>query len=58
MSDCRIGVVGAAGRMGRVLLRLAATTPGYSLAAGSERPGAAELGARSGQPRRDRGRWA
>ena len=44
MSDCRIGVVGAAGRMGRVLLRLAATTPGYSLAAGSERPGAAELG--------------
>ena len=44
MSDCRIGVVGAAGRMGRVLLRLASTTPGYSLAAGSERPGAAELG--------------
>jgi 4-hydroxy-tetrahydrodipicolinate reductase len=44
MSDCRIGVVGAAGRMGRVLLRLAATTPGYRLAAGSERPGAAELG--------------
>jgi len=30
--------------MGRVLLRLAATTPGYRLAAGSERPGAAELG--------------
>jgi len=44
MTDCRIGVVGAAGRMGRVLLRLAATTPGYRLAAGSERPGAAELG--------------
>jgi 4-hydroxy-tetrahydrodipicolinate reductase len=44
MTDCRIGVVGAAGRMGRVLLRLAAATPGYRLAAGSERPGAAELG--------------
>jgi 4-hydroxy-tetrahydrodipicolinate reductase len=44
MSDCRIGVVGAAGRMGRVLLRLAATTPGYSVAACSERLGVAELG--------------
>jgi dihydrodipicolinate reductase len=44
MTDCRIGVVGAAGRMGRVLLRLASATPGYRLAAGSERPGAAELG--------------
>ena len=28
MSDCRIGVVGAAGRMGRVLLRLACHHPG------------------------------
>jgi 4-hydroxy-tetrahydrodipicolinate reductase len=44
MTECRIGVVGAAGRMGRVLLRLAATTPGFALAGGSERPGAAELG--------------
>jgi 4-hydroxy-tetrahydrodipicolinate reductase len=44
MTVCRIGVVGAAGRMGRVLLRLAATTPGYALAAGSERAGTAELG--------------
>jgi len=44
MTECRIGVVGAAGRMGRVLVRLAATTPGFSLAGGSERPGAAELG--------------
>ena len=31
MTDCRIGVVGAAGRMGRVLLRLAATAPGFRL---------------------------
>jgi len=45
MSDCRIGVVGAAGRMGRVLLRLASTTPGFRLAAGSERPGQAAIGA-------------
>jgi 4-hydroxy-tetrahydrodipicolinate reductase len=44
MTDCRIGVVGAAGRMGRVLLRLAATTPGFRLVAGSERPGQPELG--------------
>src|SRR6516225_2384545 len=44
MTECRIGVVGAAGRMGRVLVRLAATTPGFSLAGGSDRPGAAEFG--------------
>ena len=44
IKECRIGVVGAAGRMGRVLVRLAATTPGFSLAGGSDRPGAAEFG--------------
>jgi 4-hydroxy-tetrahydrodipicolinate reductase len=44
MTDCRIGVLGAGGRMGRVLLRLAATTPGFALAAGAERAGAPELG--------------
>src|SRR5579863_8654165 len=49
MTDCRIGVLGAAGRMGRVLLRLAATTPGYRLVAGSERPGQAEVGADLGR---------
>jgi 4-hydroxy-tetrahydrodipicolinate reductase len=49
MTDCRIGVVGAAGRMGRVLLRLAATTPGFRLVAGSERPGQAEIGADLGK---------
>src|SRR5579862_3753262 len=49
MTDCRIGVLGAAGRMGRVLLRLAATTPGYQLVAASERPGQAEVGADLGR---------
>ncbi|HXQ41228.1 MAG TPA: 4-hydroxy-tetrahydrodipicolinate reductase [Candidatus Udaeobacter sp.] len=49
MTDCRIGVLGAAGRMGRVLLRLAATTPGYRLVAGSERPGQKEVGADLGR---------
>ncbi len=44
MKDCRIGVVGAAGRMGRLLLRLAATTPGFRLAGGSERKGASDIG--------------
>jgi len=44
MKDCRIGVVGAGGRMGRLLLRLSATTPGFRLAGGSEKKGAADLG--------------
>lgn len=44
MKECRIGVVGAGGRMGRLLLRLAATTPGFALAAGSERQGSPDLG--------------
>ena len=44
MKDCRIGVVGAGGRMGRLLLRLAATRPGFRLVAGSERKGSPDLG--------------
>ena len=44
MKDCRIGVVGAGGRMGRLLLRLAASMPGFRLAAGSERAGSPEIG--------------
>src|SRR5690242_5376735 len=44
MKECRIGVVGAGGRMGRLLLRLAASTPGFRLAAGSERAGSPEIG--------------
>ena len=54
MKDCRIGVVGAAGRMGRLLLRLAATTPGFRLVAGSERQGLARSRQRSRRARRDR----
>jgi 4-hydroxy-tetrahydrodipicolinate reductase len=49
MTDCRIGVAGAAGRMGRMLLRLAATTPGFNLAGGVERAGAPEIGADLGR---------
>ncbi len=44
MKDCRIGILGAGGRMGRLLLRLAATTPGFRLAAGSERKGSPDIG--------------
>src|SRR5262249_19026721 len=44
MADCRIGVVGAAGRMGRTLLRLVASTKGFRLVAGSEHPASPELG--------------
>jgi 4-hydroxy-tetrahydrodipicolinate reductase len=40
----RIGVVGAAGRMGRMLLATIAATPGCSIAGGSERPGNPALG--------------
>lgn len=39
----RIIIVGAGGRMGRMLLRVASETPGAELAAGLDRPGAADL---------------
>ncbi len=48
MADMRLIVVGAAGRMGRTLVRLIAETPGVTLAGAIERNGAAELGADSG----------
>ncbi len=41
-------VVGAAGRMGRTLIRIVAQTPGVSLAGAIEREGAAEIGADAG----------
>jgi 4-hydroxy-tetrahydrodipicolinate reductase len=44
MSDFRIGVVGCAGRMGRMLIGAIAATPGCVVAGGSERPGSAEIG--------------
>jgi 4-hydroxy-tetrahydrodipicolinate reductase len=48
MADMRLIVVGAAGRMGRTLVRLISETPGVTLAGAIERAGAAELGADSG----------
>lgn len=44
----RIGVSGAAGRMGRALVRAVAETEGAVLAAATERPGAGEEGADAG----------
>lgn len=44
MSDYRIGVVGCAGRMGRMLIGTIMGTPGCVVAGGSERPGSAEIG--------------
>jgi 4-hydroxy-tetrahydrodipicolinate reductase len=48
MADMRLIVVGAAGRMGRTLVRLVSETPGVTLAGAVERAGAAEIGADSG----------
>lgn len=44
MEAMRIAVVGAAGRMGRELVRAVAATPGCVVAGGTERPGSAVLG--------------
>jgi 4-hydroxy-tetrahydrodipicolinate reductase len=44
MTEMRIAVMGAAGRMGRELVRAVHATPGCILAGGTERPGAAALG--------------
>ncbi|MCC6471679.1 MAG: 4-hydroxy-tetrahydrodipicolinate reductase [Alphaproteobacteria bacterium] len=41
---CRIGVAGAAGRMGQMLVRAIATTDGAKLTGGVEAPGSAALG--------------
>jgi len=49
MSAMGLVVVGAAGRMGRTLVRVVAETPGVRLVAAIERPGAAEIGADSGE---------
>jgi 4-hydroxy-tetrahydrodipicolinate reductase len=40
----KIGVVGCAGRMGQMLVRQIVSTPGCSLAGGTERPGAPGVG--------------
>jgi 4-hydroxy-tetrahydrodipicolinate reductase len=44
MAKTRIGVIGCAGRMGRMLLREIAGTEGCALAGGTVRPGGAALG--------------
>ena len=44
MAAVRIGVIGCAGRMGRLLLRAVAATPGCAVAGGSERPGDPAVG--------------
>jgi 4-hydroxy-tetrahydrodipicolinate reductase len=48
MADMRIVVVGAAGRMGRTLIRVVAETPGMVLSGAVERSGAPELGQDAG----------
>lgn len=48
MSDIRIVVAGAAGRMGRMLLRAVATAPGCALCGALVRPGHADLGQDAG----------
>ena len=49
MTDMRLIVVGAAGRMGRTLIRVVAETPGVTLAGAIERAGAPEVGKDSGE---------
>jgi 4-hydroxy-tetrahydrodipicolinate reductase len=44
MADLKIGIVGAAGRMGVALARQIAATKGCSIAGGTERPGAPQIG--------------
>ncbi|MEM1039875.1 MAG: 4-hydroxy-tetrahydrodipicolinate reductase [Pseudomonadota bacterium] len=48
MPDMRLAVVGAAGRMGRTLIRAVAETEGITLSGAIEREGAADIGADSG----------
>jgi 4-hydroxy-tetrahydrodipicolinate reductase len=48
MADMKLIVVGAAGRMGRTLVRVIAETPGVVLAGAVERAGAPEVGKDSG----------
>jgi len=48
MSDMKLVVVGAAGRMGRTLVRAIAATPGVVLHAAIERPGSPALGQDAG----------
>lgn len=47
--DLRIGITGAAGRMGRMLVRQVVETAGCILAGATERPGSAALGRDAGE---------
>jgi 4-hydroxy-tetrahydrodipicolinate reductase len=49
MSDMRLVVVGAAGRMGRTLVRVIAETTGVVLAGAVDRPGVADIGRDAGE---------
>ena len=49
MSDMKLVIVGAAGRMGRTLTRVVSETPGASVVAAIEQTGAPELGADAGE---------
>ena len=49
MGDMRLIVVGAAGRMGRTLIRVISETPGAVLAGAIEREGAPEIGRDAGE---------
>jgi 4-hydroxy-tetrahydrodipicolinate reductase len=49
MSDTRIVIAGAAGRMGRTLVSLVHATPGAVVAGALERPGSAQLGQDAGE---------
>ena len=49
MSDMRLTVVGAAGRMGRTLIRVIAETSGVELAHAIEQPGNDAVGADAGE---------
>jgi 4-hydroxy-tetrahydrodipicolinate reductase len=49
MTEMRLIVVGAAGRMGRTLIRVVAETPGVVLAGAIERAGAPEIGKDCGE---------
>ena len=48
MTDMRLVVVGAAGRMGRMLIKAVHETPGCTLSAAVERPGSAMIGQDAG----------
>jgi 4-hydroxy-tetrahydrodipicolinate reductase len=49
MTDMRIAVMGAAGRMGRELVRAVHSTPGCAVAGGAEMPGSPDIGCDTGE---------